>query len=252
VAQKRLLDKKISISEQVSNLPLEAQIIFTWSIPHADDLGLLPTSLKTLKAMIVPIMDISLENFDFNIQKILDQGLWDIYDNNGNKFYRLSKFTRHQTLKKDRQPQTYLTGVLGKTFKESWKNVEKLGFHLPDDNIGNQMESTGNQTESEEKRREEKRSKDKYSPEGALIIKAFEVVDPKNKTFYSNKTQRSACDFLISEYGLDRVLKVISILPQSNRIDYIPTVYTPFDLKEKWKKLETQLQKRANNQPLSI
>jgi hypothetical protein len=253
MAQKRMLDKKISISEQVSNLPLEAQIIFTWSIPHADDLGLLPISNKTLKAMIIPMMNISQETFDLQIGEILKQKLWIEYEKGDQKFYRLPRFINHQTLKMDRQPQTYLKGIiLDGNYKRSWKNAEKLGFLSGVDDDENQMETNGNQMEMEVKRREEKGSKDKYSTQGADIIKAFESVDPKNKTYYGNKTQRSACDFLINEYGLERILKVIKILPKTNKLDYIPTIYTPYDLKEKWGKLEAQLQKYQNKQPLLI
>jgi len=169
MAQKRLLDKKISISEQISNLPLEAQLIFTWSIPHTDDLGLLPISLKTLKAMIIPMMEMSIETFQFQVEQIQKQNLWESFEHNGDRYYRLIKFTEHQTLKKDRQPQTYLKDIIGKTPDESWKNVEKLGFEITKDDVGNQMEDNGNQMESEEKRREEKRSKDNIREEKKIV-----------------------------------------------------------------------------------
>jgi len=69
------------------------------------------------------------------------------------------------------------------------------------------------------------------------MIKEFETVDPKNKTYYGNKTQRKACEFLISEYGFDEVKKVIAILPESNRREYYPRIYTPVQLRDKWKQL---------------
>ncbi|RJQ33872.1 hypothetical protein C4568_03665 [Candidatus Parcubacteria bacterium] len=70
------------------------------------------------------------------------------------------------------------------------------------------------------------------------IIKSFEEVDPKNKTYYGNKTQRAACLFLIAEYGLEKVLAVVKLLPQTNRQPYFPSINSPNDLKEKWAKLE--------------
>ena len=54
MAQKLMIDKKISVSEQVANLPIEAQLLFTWMIPHADDVGLLPYSARTIKALVIP------------------------------------------------------------------------------------------------------------------------------------------------------------------------------------------------------
>lgn len=83
----------------------------------------------------------------------------------------------------------------------------------------------------------------KYSEEGAEIIKAFEEVDPKNKTYYSNKTQRASADFLIKEYGLDIVLQVIKILPKINTQKlFIGQITTPFELKERWMKLRNKLE----------
>ncbi len=70
------------------------------------------------------------------------------------------------------------------------------------------------------------------------IIKAFEEVDPKNKTYYANKTQRAACEFLLKEFGFEEVLKRIKVLPKTNKQPFFPKVNSPNDLKEKWIKLE--------------
>lgn len=83
-----------------------------------------------------------------------------------------------------------------------------------------------------------------FNPLGADIIKAFEEVDPKNKTFYGNKTQRAACDFLISEYGFEEVLKRISVLPRTNKVNYFPKIYSPNDLKESWVKLQDSVHRK--------
>lgn len=80
-----------------------------------------------------------------------------------------------------------------------------------------------------------------YNPLGAEILKAFEEVDAKNKTYYGNKTQRAAADFLISEHGLEQVLKVVALLRKTNSVSYFPSITSPHDLKEKWAKLEAAL-----------
>ena len=156
MAQKRMIDKKISVSEQVSNLSLEGKLIFTWSIPHADDLGLLPFSKKTLKAMILPMETMTLENFGNQVESIVKQGLWEKYEHGKNKYYRIVKFFNHQTLKKDRKPNTLLENVL------NWEEVYALGFHLED-----------NGNPREEKIREDKLSKDKIKDFSSLKSKAF-------------------------------------------------------------------------------
>lgn len=163
-----MVDKKISVSEQVSNLSLAGKLIFTWSIPHADDLGLLPFSKKTLKAMILPMEEMTLETFGNHVEDIVKQGLWNKYEHNKNKYYRIVKFFNHQTLKKDRKPNTLLENIL------SWDEVYSLGF---------QLEDNGNPRE--EKRREEKLSKEKRR-EDKIPSSSLE----KGKPFYEGKEMR--------------------------------------------------------------
>lgn len=76
------------------------------------------------------------------------------------------------------------------------------------------------------------------------IIKEFENIDIKNKTYYGNTTQRKACSFLIENYGLDKVVKVINeVLPKSNELDYFPTITSPLQLRDKWTSLESAIKK---------
>ena len=91
-----------------------------------------------------------------------------------------------------------------------------------------------------------KKKEKQFNPQGAEVIKALESVDPKNKTYYGNKTQRAAADFLIAEYGIEEVLRRIPFLRRTNAMPYIPKINSPYDLKEKWIKLEDALKtKRA-------
>ncbi len=83
---------------------------------------------------------------------------------------------------------------------------------------------------------------EKFTQEGAEVVKAFEIVDPKNKTYYKNITQRSAADFLISEYGKNKVLWVIQHLPILNKQQYMKKSYTPFQLKENWQAIKDHLE----------
>lgn len=121
--------------------------------------------------------------------------------------------------------QMYTTGIPnGDTGKD----------RLGKDRLGNNTE-----TSSEGK-------KTTYNRLGEEILKAFEVVDPKNKTYYGNTTQRKACDFLLEEYGLEQVLKVINIIPQANRLPYMPVITTPVQLRDKWSALEAGLRKKKS------
>lgn len=158
MAQKRMLDKKISVSEQVANMQMEAQLFFTWCIPHADDIGMLPHSPRTLKALVVPMIDkIGSDEITEYLGQMVTQNLIEEYTHSGEKYWRIRQFLEHQTLKRDRQPQTILKVHLDKDPKVSWKHLEDIGF---------QMEPCGFQMESEVKRSEEKRRESK--PENSL------------------------------------------------------------------------------------
>lgn len=81
--------------------------------------------------------------------------------------------------------------------------------------------------------------KPSFSVLGAEILKLFESINPACKKMYSNKTQRSACDFLIETYGFERVKTIIEkTLPKTNGMDYFPRITTPLKLQDKWVDLE--------------
>jgi phage replication O-like protein O len=80
-----------------------------------------------------------------------------------------------------------------------------------------------------------------YNPLGAEIIYEMISVDPKNKTYYNNKTQRAACDFLINEYGLSETKNRIKIIEKTNGEPYFPTITTPVQLRDKWVQLEKSI-----------
>ena len=75
------------------------------------------------------------------------------------------------------------------------------------------------------------------------VIKLFESVDPKNKLYYGNKTQREAVGFLLDEYGFEEVQRRILVLPRVAGLPYFPIITTPVQLRDKWVALETQIQK---------
>jgi len=107
-----------------------------------------------------------------------------------------------------------------------------------------------------EKRIEENNTAEKVAKapdEVALVIKAFEEIDPKNKTYYGHTGQRSACKFLLKEYGLEEILEAVEALKgvyaQENLPAYFPSITSPYDLKEKWLKV-TQYVSREKSKTL--
>lgn len=83
----------------------------------------------------------------------------------------------------------------------------------------------------------------KFTQLGTEVIKAFESVDPKNKKYYNNITQREASDFLIEEYGLEEVKNRIAVLSKTNRMQYFPSITTPCQLRDKWVQLGNAVQR---------
>jgi len=77
-----------------------------------------------------------------------------------------------------------------------------------------------------------KTKKPVYTKNGAEVLKAFEDIDAKNKTYYANKTQRSACDFLIETYGFSQVISLIPKLKETNKKS-VYQITTPWEMKEK-------------------
>ena len=103
--------------------------------------------------------------------------------------------------------------------------------------IYNKIDNKTNTSETES--REEVPGENKPVDMIPLIIKEMESLDPKNKRFYGNTTQREACKFLLEEYGFDLVVQVIHAIPSLKaKIAYMPSVTTPVELRDKWVKIK--------------
>lgn len=76
------------------------------------------------------------------------------------------------------------------------------------------------------------------------MIHAFTEFNPAAQKFYARPPQRDACSRLIKTHGLEKVLKVISVLPKTNRVRYFPTITSPMQLEDKWVQLEAAWDKK--------
>lgn len=126
----------------------------------------------------------------------------------------------------------------GVTVESGGINPQVIGVSPTDD--------TGYHPQVNRIRKGNKKTEEEYSEHSSQIpeiIKLFEKVDPKNKGYYGNKTQRAACSFLLAEYGLPEVVKRIEVLPRTNGLPYFPTITTPLQLKDKWVTLENQVKR---------
>lgn len=76
------------------------------------------------------------------------------------------------------------------------------------------------------------------------IIDSFKVVNQSFQKFFPNTSQRKSVFRLLEIQDKEKILKVISILPKTNKIPYFPTITTPLQLEDKWSALESALSKK--------
>lgn len=175
-----MIDKKISVSEQVANLESsDNQLFFTWGIPHADDCGLLPRSARQLRAIIFPMKEnITVEQVETFVQKEIEVGLAKEFEYAGIKYFQILNFYKYQTLKKDRMPYTlFQLPDKIKNFKDAWIYLEELGFQLED--VGNQVEPDWNPNGREGNGMEEKKNTVPTSGTPSLKAKRVRNTQPK-------------------------------------------------------------------------
>ena len=96
-------------------------------------------------------------------------------------------------------------------------------------------------------------NKDNNNCNGCIsIIKLFEKLDAKNKTYYGNKTQRAKAEFLLKEYGYDKVAELIDVYLAFKSEKYLPSISSPHDMVEKWSKLGDFFRRRqADNNEMA-
>lgn len=128
MAYGRYLHKKISVSEQFWDLSSDtARLLFSLSILHTDDVGLLPYSTRTLKATIVPMASIADTEFSKLWMEIVDKGLITEFSCGQFKYWRSPTFFMHQRLRHDRQPNTVLKDFQNEeTPLKSWQKLLEI------------------------------------------------------------------------------------------------------------------------------
>lgn len=83
------------------------------------------------------------------------------------------------------------------------------------------------------------------SAEITAIISSFKEVNPAYAMWFKNNTQRQAIRDLLSQHGREKVDWIITKLPQTNKIPYVPVITTPAQLRDKWSALYAAMQKRS-------
>lgn len=111
MARIRSIKPEFWTSEQVMECSLNARLLFVGMWNFADDLGRLPLSPKTIKAMIFPSDDLSSETILGMIQELSKNGLLLPYSADGKDYLQITGW-QHQRIDKP-QPGKYPSPVNG-------------------------------------------------------------------------------------------------------------------------------------------
>ena len=97
MAEKRMISKSISVSEKVNTLPDVFDILlFTWLIPHSDDFGRLTGSPAKVKALVIPMLDKSIQDVENALAALHAAEVIIWYKVNGDKYIQIVNFDKHQ------------------------------------------------------------------------------------------------------------------------------------------------------------
>lgn len=224
-----MFSKSITNSSQFLMMPSSSQNLYFHIGMNADDDGFCehfavmrmtdskPDDLKILQAK--------------NFVNVFDDRVLIILDWKENNYLRPDRYS----------PSKYLE-VYKKEVKRLSSGIPKVDTgkdRLGKDSIGEDTNTAGPSPASKEPC---------FNPLGVEIIKALETVDPKNKGYYGNTTQRKACNFLLEEYGLEEVIKRISVLPKTNKVSFFPSIFTPVQLRDKWVALQDAVDRKRGEQ----
>jgi len=148
--------------------------------------------------------------------------------------------TGYERVKKYREKQKSINNKTKKKTKDNKK--DNIVDVINDNAKSNQIKSEQIIENTDTTSKEVIKIIESDSKEIPLIFKEFESINPSVKRMYGNKTQRQACSDLIKTYTFEKTIQVISeILPQIKGQPFFPEIGTPYELFNKWSKLESAI-----------
>ena len=151
MAKARMLHKKISISQQVNNLSLPTQLLFTWMIAHADDEGRLRGESDYIRATVVPMKNWSPKRIERYLEEIKSVNLIYRWEHNDEWIIEFIRWNEHQIIRKDRFTSSNLLSFPNKndvkvsTKRQPENDQETLQSNPIESNLikGNSMKASG-------------------------------------------------------------------------------------------------------------
>jgi len=244
MAQRRMFNKSITSSSRFIMMPPTSRLLYYDLGMNADDDGFCE------HFVIMKMTDATPDDLRIlqtrGLVKVFDDKVLIIRNWKENNYLQKDRYTPSRYLEEYRQELKLLATDKKSEdtplYTKCIQDVDTGKVRIGKDSIGKVRIG---------KERKGKDSKNIAEQGSALIvetIKEFELVDIKNKTYYGNTTQRKACEFLIDNYGFEKVKTMIQLLPKTNTMEYIPHITTPVQLRDKWVQLVSGLQRLQNKQ----
>ena len=81
------------------------------------------------------------------------------------------------------------------------------------------------------------------------LIEMFKPINPSYKRLFANKTQRAALVRLVKEFGEEKLIHLLGVLPKIMGERYAPTITTPCQLENKMGQLMVFFKRESNKKP---
>lgn len=217
-------------------MSIKAQIIFTWTIPHLDDYGLIDSDSEVLKSLVFPMnKKISIKDIESFKGEAAAQGLIILYED----CIHYPKFYNYQSISDGKKAKTKFEKIpLTNIPQESPRIPEKPQPKISKENLREVRLDLANEKPFADKLPE----KSNLNP----LIEKFKDVNPTYKRIYANKTQRAALERLVKEFGLEGVASMIESLSSIISLPYAPKVTTPLELERDLGKIKAFVQQQES------
>ena len=218
MANRRMIAKSISVSDETNAVSDFAVILFTWMIPHVDDYGVIPGTPGRIKALVVPRRRQTEKDVEHALCELHAVGLIHRYVNNGQHYVQLVSFEQHQeglhkrTVSKHPTYDAEGSETLSRNFREVPGNSPLTEPNLTEPNL-----NEGNRTTTEPNH-----------PEGgvdyAVVVVKRQLKD--NVCLVSNQAETDLIRTWLATYPRDWIDHAISeaALNKAKTIKYVDAV----------------------------
>lgn len=236
MANKRMFSKQITTSDAFVDMPTSSQLLYFHLNMEADDDGFVGNPKRVVKMVGANDDDLKVLiakrfvlTFDSGILVIKH---WKLHNKVRKDMYQETQYLEEKNTLQLKANKVY-TELCNETVTEPVHRLDKIRLDQ------NRLDTASKESDKISIKKEILDSDSKEIP---LIFKEFEVLNPSIKRMYGNKTQRQACKDLIKTYTFERVIHVIKeILPQIKGQPFFPDIATPYELFNKWSKLESSI-----------